>query len=107
MNCKDIDRLIPAFLDDDLSNQELTGFLNHIDTCGECKEELTIQFLVREGMQRLEDGDTFNLRDELDGIIKSAKRRLTFRRHLIFTLYMLELFVAALAVFTIVLALSL
>ena len=107
MNCKEVDKFIPLFLSDDLSNLELTDFLNHIDKCPECKEELTIQFLVSEGMQRLEDGDTFNLREELDGIIKTAKKRLTFRRHLVFTLYMLELFVAALCIFTVVLALSL
>ncbi|MBR4668857.1 MAG: zf-HC2 domain-containing protein [Butyrivibrio sp.] len=107
MNCKEIDRLIPLFLTDDLNNQELTDFLDHIDTCPECKEELTIQFLVREGMQRLEDGDTFNLRNELDSIIGSAKKRLRFRRYLTFTSYMLQLFVAALAIFTVVLALSL
>ena len=28
--------------------------------CPGCKEELVIQFLVTEGMQRLEDGDAFD-----------------------------------------------
>jgi hypothetical protein len=107
MICKEADRVIPLFLSDDLNNQELNDFLNHIDTCPECKEELTIQFLVSEGMQRLEDGDTFNLMNELDGIIKSAKKRLRFRRYLTFASWMLQLFVAALAIFTVVLALSL
>ena len=32
--------------------------------CPGCKEELVIQFLVTEGMQRLEDGDAFDLQRE-------------------------------------------
>ncbi len=107
MTCKEADKIIPFFLDDDLDNQELSDFLNHIDACPECKEELTIQFLVREGMQRLEDGDTINLKNELDSIIRDAKRKLKLRRNLTFVCYLLQLFVAAMLIFTVVLALSL
>ena len=107
MTCKDADRMIPLFLDDELDNQGLSDFLNHIDNCPDCKEELTIQFLVKVGMQRLEDGNNFNLKSELDGILVKARKKLKFRRYVSFTSFMMELIVLALLVVTVVLAFSL
>lgn len=104
MTCKDIDKSIALFLDDDLDNQQLNDFLDHIETCPECKEELTIQFLVRTGMQRLEDGNTFNLKEELDNLLRDAEKRLKGRRRLVHFSFLLQLFVLALAVVTVILA---
>lgn len=106
MTCKEADKAISLFLDDDLDNQDLSEFLNHIDTCPDCKEELTIQFLVKTGMQRLEDGDTFNLKYELDNLLKDAYRRLKGRRRLFGLSLLLELLVLALAAATVILAIT-
>ncbi|SFC36456.1 anti-sigma factor family protein [Butyrivibrio sp. YAB3001] len=106
MTCKNADKIITQFLDDDLNNQELGDFLNHIDNCPECKEELTIQFLVKVGMKRLEDGNNFNLKYELDNMLGDARKRLNMRRYLFFASLILEFLVAALAVSTVVLAIA-
>lgn len=106
MTCKDADKAIARFLDDDLDNRELADFLNHIETCPECKEELTIQFLVKVGMQRLEDGNTFNLKAELNMLLRDARKKLLGRRYLVLTSYILELLVLALAAATVVLAIT-
>ena len=98
MTCKEAEKLIPLFLDDDLDNKELSEFIDHIDNCAECKEELTIQFLVKTGMKRLEDGNTFNLKQELLILIKNAKKRLKFRRNLFLLSVLLELAVVVLLV---------
>ena len=107
MTCKDAEKLIPLFLDDDLDNRDLADFLDHVDTCPECKEELTIQFLVKVGMQRLEDGNTFNLSRELSTILKDARKRLRHRKNLVITSYVLEIAVAALAFICLALAIAL
>ncbi|AOZ96558.1 Putative zinc-finger [Butyrivibrio hungatei DSM 14810] len=104
MTCKDIEKLIPSFLDDDLDNKDLSEFISHIESCSECKEELTIQFLVKVGMKRLEDGNTFNLRDELELLMRDSKKSLKARRYLVFTSYVLELAVIVLGVITVVLS---
>ena len=57
----------------------LKEFCEHMEQCEECKEELVIQFLVTEGMQRLEEGDAFDLQSELQGRLEEA--RLKMRRH--------------------------
>lgn len=107
MTCKEAEKLIPLFLDDDLDNKDLSEFIDHIDNCPECKEELTIQFLVKTGMQRLEDGNTFNLKQELLILIKDAKKRLKFRRNLFLLSILLELAVVVLVVTVTVLAFAL
>ena len=94
MNCDAAQKLIPEFLDDDLDNQELADFIEHIESCPECKEELTIQFLVKVGMKRLEDGNTFNLNRELEILLGDAKKRLSVRRSLVLLSFGLEIAVA-------------
>ena len=102
-----MEKLIPQFLDDDLDNQDLADFLDHIDNCPECKEELTIQFLVRVGMQRLEDGNTFNLVSELERELADAKKKMHRRKTLVLISYVLEISVAALFAICILLAIAL
>ncbi|MBO6196905.1 MAG: zf-HC2 domain-containing protein [Butyrivibrio sp.] len=102
-----MEKLIPQFLDDDLDNQDLADFLDHIDNCPECKEELTIQFLVRVGMQRLEDGNTFNLVKELERELADAKKKMHRRKTLVLISYILEIAVAALFALCLLLAIAL
>ena len=71
MNCKEFEKNIPDFL-------TLQEFGEHMRECPGCKEELVIQFLVTEGMQRLEDGDAFDLQRELELRLAEAKRKVRF-----------------------------
>ena len=65
-------------------------FLNHVDGCSSCLEELRIQFLVTTGMQRLENGDTFDLNRELRMRIDTEKRHLHILSSLQHGLYATE-----------------
>ena len=82
MNCKEFQRQITGFLNDELDVQSLEVFLDHVEACKNCREELTIQFLVETGTRRLEDGTTFNLQHELDMMMHNAWQRLRFRKRL-------------------------
>lgn len=75
-NCKEFERLIPGFIARELDYPTLNGFYEHWEKCDECKEELSIQFLVREGMQRLEKGEAFDLQSELDQRLEEARRKI-------------------------------
>ena len=48
MECKEVQKNIPAFLNDELTGKAAELFLNHIEECPECREELSIQYLVRD-----------------------------------------------------------
>ena len=80
MDCKEFQRMIPGFLDDELDVRPLEVFLEHVETCKSCREELTIQFLVEVGTKRLEDGTNFNLSEELDRMMHDAWQRLRTRK---------------------------
>lgn len=95
MNCKETEKKIPSFLHDELDGSRLEEFIDHVESCSECKEELTIQFLVAEGLERLENGSNFNLQEELFIKLESAEHRIGVHRMLWYTLMCLEAAVAA------------
>ncbi len=98
MNCKEAEKMIPLFLEDNLDTEDLREFLEHIEKCRECKEELSIQFLVSEGLLRLETGNVFDLQNELKLQMDDAENTLRFRESMQWLLYGLEGLVAVLAV---------
>lgn len=73
MDCKEFERQIPDFIEQKMDYRTLTKFMEHLKGCEECKEELSIQFLVREGISRLEDGSSFDLQKELNQRMTAAK----------------------------------
>lgn len=76
MDCKEFERLIPGFIEEELEFSTLKRFLDHMEQCGGCKEELEIQFLVTEGVQRLEDGRAFDLQRELTRRLAEARQKI-------------------------------
>lgn len=78
LDCKQAEKLIPSFIKDEMDRQTEKRFLFHVEKCPSCHEELSIQFLVTEGMQRLENGDTFDLNKELRLKMTTQKRHLQF-----------------------------
>ena len=94
MDCKQVEKMIPQFLDDDLTTEELREFMEHIENCTDCKEELTIEFLVSEGLVRLENGAVFDLQKEVCECIVAAERILHLREYVPMFLYILEGLVA-------------
>ena len=97
MDCKEVQRNITAFLEEELHGKSAEIFLNHISQCSECKEELSIQYLVREGMVRLEEGGSFDLSKDLDNLIEISYKKIKSQRRAAFAIYVLE-FIAMLAV---------
>ena len=59
MDCKEFNGLIHDFLNDRLNETELSEFLAHIESCDNCRDELRIQYLIYEGLERL--GDHYDL----------------------------------------------
>ena len=101
MDCKEANRKISDFLDHNLNSRELKSFIEHVSHCEDCKEELSIQFLVQEGMARLEDGSTFDLQSELDRLLEDGERKMLFYRWLHYFVYGVEI-AAIIAIITII-----
>lgn len=90
MTCKEVEKLTPIFLEDDLDTDDLREFMEHIAQCEECKEELSIQFLVKEGLSRLEAGNVFDLKNELEYRIELEAHALKMREGLMWLSYLLD-----------------
>ena len=97
MDCKEVQRNITAFLDGELDGKSSEKFLDHISQCSECKEELSIQYLVKEGTARLEEGGSFDLSKDLDELIEHSYKTIKNQRLAAIIIYAME-FLAILAV---------
>lgn len=71
-SCKEYEKLIPAYINNTLDGDSTLELLSHIETCPSCKEELTIQFMVAQGLNKLEESGSFELNKELDSKIKAS-----------------------------------
>ena len=78
MDCKEFEKLIPVFLEKKMDFLTMEKFSKHMEECPGCSEELEIQFLVAEGMLRLEEGDAFDLQNELEERLTDAERKVKF-----------------------------
>lgn len=83
MDCKSVEKLIPKFLRGECSQKEEEMILAHIRECVDCKEELTIEFLLSEGLNRLEEGESFDLNAELEKRLQEKGQSKKKKRHMI------------------------
>lgn len=60
MNCLTAQSLIIKYVNDELSSLELEAFLNHVESCADCMEELKIYYILSKGMQQLDEDKVIN-----------------------------------------------
>jgi len=103
MECKEAEKLISKFIDDEMDYRESVLFMEHIEECEACREELAIQFLVSEGMANLEEGTAFDLQGELKRRMQAMEKRIVRRENLRYISYITEFFAIVLIIIFIVL----
>lgn len=72
MDCIECKKLIKGFLSDSLTQKQTVEFVEHVKSCAECMEELSIEFLVTEGVKRLDTATSFDLTRELEEKISAS-----------------------------------
>lgn len=55
MTCKEAQGLIMPYINDKLDVDQLEEFLEHIEYCSDCKEELEVYFTLLTGMKQLDE----------------------------------------------------
>lgn len=98
MECKEFERLIPGYLGGKLDFLTLKRFYEHRKHCRDCGEELDIQFLVTEGIHRLEDGNAFDLQFELAQRLEETRRKIRFHSAFLYLGIAMEIAAAGLLV---------
>ena len=89
VTCSQVTKWIPRFIKNEMKVEELELFLNHIQNCSACKEELSIQYLVSVGLDSLENTNNFNLQSELDNTLEMSYKKIRMHHFLIQAIYSL------------------
>lgn len=89
MDCKETQRYIQLFLKDELDDGIAQKFVEHVRSCNECMEELTIEYLLSEGMSRLENADDIDVQKELEEMLNRTMVRVNRKKQLKAGLFLL------------------
>lgn len=90
MDCKETQRCIHLFLKDELEGTaQESEFVEHVRSCSECMEELTIEYLLSEGINRLENADEIDVQKELEEMLNRAMLHVRRRKQLKAGLFLL------------------
>lgn len=76
INCISCEKMITGYLKNNLSIYDVDMMLEHVKKCDSCMEELTIQFLVTEGLSSVEESGNYNLVNALDEKLYNSERRI-------------------------------
>lgn len=76
ISCSECEKMIYPYLDNALSISDIEIIYNHIKNCPSCMEELTIQFLVTEGIEAVDKSDNYNLVKSLNNKLRDTERLL-------------------------------
>lgn len=86
MTCKEAEQMVTPYIKEELTDKELAAFLEHIEGCKSCYEELEIYYTLYAGLAQL-DGENENLdmRNLMRDTIHASKMRVRGRK--IFNVY--------------------
>ncbi len=77
MTCKEAQGMVIPFVRKQLTDEEAEAFLDHVDSCRDCREELEIYYIVEEGIRQLDsDGENYNIKEGLEREMRSCRQRL-------------------------------
>ena len=103
MTCKEAELLVIPYIRGELDDETLQEFLDHVDSCPECREELEIYFTVDVGIRQLDsETGTYNIKGALEAALEESRDHLqTLRfmkiiRYSVTTLCVMALFVTLL-----------
>ena len=87
IDCRQAETMVAKYINHTLSIDELEEFLDHIEHCSSCYDELETYFIVHEAIQQLdekEDGTVLDFRELLEQDIHRAHRHIRQKRGLHF-----------------------
>lgn len=77
MTCREAESLVLPFIHDELDDDVAEEFLEHIDGCDDCREELEIYYTVEAGIRQLDDDiGSSNIKGEMEEDLRESRQRL-------------------------------
>ena len=102
--------MVTKYINHTLSTNELEDFLDHIEHCSSCYDELETYFIVHKAIQQLdekEDGTVYNFRKLLEQDIHRTRRHIRQKKGLHFlSLLLFSTVLVSAALFALVLLMN-
>lgn len=77
MTCKEAQSLVIPFVRHQMDDEKMEEFLEHIESCKNCAEELEIYYMVEAGIRQLDsDGEDYDIKGDLERDLRSSRKRL-------------------------------
>lgn len=110
IDCRQAEAMVTKYINHTLSTNELEDFLDHIEHCSSCYDELETYFIVHKAIQQLdekEDGTVYNFRKLLEQDIHRTRRHIRQKRGLHFlSLLLFSTVLVSAALFALVLLMN-
>lgn len=77
MDCRTAEGMINQYISGDLTRKELESFMNHIETCSSCYDELETYFIVHEATKQLDQEEkdfVYDFKGLLEADIRQTKK---------------------------------
>lgn len=89
MDCKTAQSMVTPYIRRELDDRELEEFLEHIEECRECHEELEIYFTIHFALQKLDEDKniSYNIQQMLKDDLEASSWRIRRRKLLRFWSY--------------------
>ena len=111
MNCQTAESMVNRYIEHDLSVDELEDFLEHVENCPSCYDELETYFIVHAAMQQLDEKqeDTvLDFKELLEEDIRKSRRYIRKKKfHRAIAAVAVCVLIAALVVFLVFVILEL
>jgi hypothetical protein len=77
MTCKEVQSLIITYVNDKMDIVQLEHFLEHIEHCSDCKEELEVYYTLLTGMKQLDEDRSLssNLHLDFENKLRKSEER--------------------------------
>lgn len=63
MDCRRAEELVNSYIDRSIGIRDMEAFLDHVETCSSCYDELETYFIVHEAMAQLNDEENDTILD--------------------------------------------
>ncbi|PXV95957.1 putative zinc finger protein [Lachnotalea glycerini] len=107
MECKEAQKLVTKYIADDITEQELEQFMEHIQICKDCYDELEINYTIFSAFVQLDNNEDSS--DDINAMLleKLKASRKYIRRKKIFNHYRILIYIAAMIVLAIIILVQL
>ena len=79
-DCRETEQYMNDFVNGTIVGDDMWYFLNHVLNCPACYEELETRYLLAEALVRVENGESINLKKEIEEKIRIARHVLKMHR---------------------------